>query len=71
MTVPYLIDFIPFTYTGEKCQSIDDMIAVSLLQRTPISNISYNVGSTDDINISVGIKNITNKHFILLYKVYK
>lgn len=60
MTVPYLIDFKPYVYTGEKCQSIDDMISVSLLQRVPISNISYDIGSSDDINLPVAIKNITN-----------
>lgn len=59
MTVPYLIDFVPYSFSGELCQSIEDMVSVSLQQRTP-SNINYDIGSIDDVNIPVSIKNITN-----------
>lgn len=60
MTIPFLIDFKPPEYSGEKCQSIDDMISISLTQQFPVSYVSYDIGSSDDINLPVAIKNITN-----------
>lgn len=60
MTVPYLIDFVPYKFSGEVCQSIEDMVSISLVQQVPISTIDYNIGSPDDVNIPISIKNITN-----------
>jgi hypothetical protein len=60
MTVPFLIEFVPYKLNGEACQSIDDMVAISLQQSVPVSTISYNIGSSDDINIPLTIQNITN-----------
>lgn len=60
MTVPFLIDFKPYEFVGEQCQSIDDMISISLLQQLPVSFISYDIASSDDINLPIAIKNITN-----------
>lgn len=60
MTVPFLIDYTPYRFNGEECRSIDDMVSISLQQVVPLSNITYNIGSTDNINISLQIKNLTN-----------
>jgi hypothetical protein len=60
MTIPYLINFIPNKVEGVLCQSINDMVSVSLQQNVPISTINYNVGSFDDVLIPLSVKNITN-----------
>jgi hypothetical protein len=60
MTVPFLIDFTPYRFNGDECRSIDDMVSISIQQTVPVSNITYNIGSTDDINIPLQIKNLTN-----------
>lgn len=60
MTIPFLIDFQPYSVTGEQCQSIDDMVSISLVQQFPQSVINYEIGSTDDVNIPLSIKNLTN-----------
>lgn len=60
MTIPFLIDFQPYSFTGEQCQSIDDMVSISLVQQFPQSVINYEIGSTDDVNIPLSIKNLTN-----------
>jgi hypothetical protein len=60
MTVPFLVDFKPYRFNGDECRSIDDMISISIQQTVPISRITYNIGSTDDINIPLQIKNLTN-----------
>jgi hypothetical protein len=60
MTVPFLIDFTPYRFNGDECRSIDDMISISIQQTVSVSSITYNIGSTDDINITLQIKNLTN-----------
>jgi hypothetical protein len=60
MTIPFLIDFTPYEFNDIECRSIDDMVSVSLQQTVPVSNITYNIGSTDNIRIPLQIKNITN-----------
>lgn len=60
MTVPFLIDFVPYRFNGEECRSIDDMVSISLQQVVPSSNITYRIGLPDNINISLQIKNLTN-----------
>ena len=60
MTVPFLIDFTPYRFNGDECRSIDDMISISIQQTVSVSSITYNIGSTDDINIPLQIKNLTN-----------
>jgi hypothetical protein len=60
MTVPFLVDFKPYRFNGDECRSIDDMISISIQQTVPVSSITYNIGSTDDINIPLQIKNLTN-----------
>jgi hypothetical protein len=60
MTVPFLIDFKPYKFNGDECRSIDDMVSISIQQTVPVSNITYNIGSTDDVNIPLQIKNLTN-----------
>jgi hypothetical protein len=36
------------------------MISISIQQTVSVSSITYNIGSTDDINIPLQIKNLTN-----------
>lgn len=60
MTVPFLINFIPHKFSGDVCQSIEDMVSVSAQQRAPVTSIDYNIGSLDDISLPMAIKNITN-----------
>jgi hypothetical protein len=60
MTIPFLVDFKPYIFNGDECRSIDDMISISIQQTAPVSSITYNIGSTDDINIPLQIKNLTN-----------
>jgi hypothetical protein len=60
MTIPFLVDFKPYRFNGDECRSIDDMISISIQQTAPVSSITYNIGSTDDINIPLQIKNLTN-----------
>lgn len=60
MTIPFLIDFVPYKFVGQKCASIDDMVSVSVLQRVPVSNIAYDIGSTQNIELPISVKNITN-----------
>jgi hypothetical protein len=60
MTVPFLIDFTPYRFNGDECRSIDDMVSISIQQTVPVSSITYNIGSTDDINVPLQIKNLTN-----------
>jgi hypothetical protein len=54
------VDFKPYIFNGDECRSIDDMISISIQQTAPVSSITYNIGSTDDINIPLQIKNLTN-----------
>jgi hypothetical protein len=60
MTIPFLIGFTPYEFNGDECRSIDDMVSISMQQATPSSTINYKIGSTDNINISLQIKNLTN-----------
>lgn len=60
MTIPFLINFSPTQLRGEPCQSIDDMIVISIQQRTESTDINYNIGSLDDINLPISIQNVTN-----------
>lgn len=60
MTIPFLIDFTPYKFSGEICQSIDDMVSIGLQQKFNISTVDYDIGSNDDVNIPVSVKNITN-----------
>ena len=60
MTVPYLIEYTPYQPNGYVCQSIEDMVFVGLYQTVPISYISYAIGSVEDIELPLIIKNITN-----------
>lgn len=60
MTIPYLIEQIPYTYQGTLCQSIDDMVSINLEQRTPVQEVQYNISSPDDVEILLSVKNITN-----------
>lgn len=60
MTIPYLVNFTPYTFSGELCQSIDDMVSVSVQQQFSFTDINYDIGSDDDVQLPILIKNITN-----------
>jgi uncharacterized protein YlaN (UPF0358 family) len=60
MTIPYLLQTIPPNFTGVECKSINDMVSVNLQQVAPTSTIPYRIGSSDNIRISLQLKNLTN-----------
>ncbi len=59
MSSPFLISFTPIQTDGFVCTSINDMVSIDL-QQIDVSQIIYHVGTDDNINIPVSIKNITN-----------
>lgn len=60
MSIPFLIDFKSYTFSGDLCQSIDDMVSIGLQQKFSFSEVNYNLGSGDNITLPIAIKNITN-----------
>lgn len=61
MTIPFLVSFVPFISPNQQiCQSIDDMISINLMQTVAASNITYNIGTSEDVNIPLEIKNLTS-----------
>lgn len=60
MTIPYLIDYTPYIDELMVCKTIDDMVSIDLIQEVPSTQINYNIGSLEDITMTIAIKNITN-----------
>lgn len=60
MTIPYFLNYTSFSSNGIECRSIDDMVSISAIQKTPMTEINYNIGSEERLVLPYQIKNLTN-----------
>jgi hypothetical protein len=70
MSSPFLISFTPIQTDGFVCASINDMVSIDLQQQIDVSEIMYRVGTDDNINIPVSIKNITNNTLLNVKAIF-